>query len=140
MNIFLHDPNEIRLPPEEVRVNKVQITPQPGGSRIKITLELTPFMKRPNISVTITTPTGEEVAHSNILETMLPKLEFSVHLQQVEPGSKYTIETSVYYQKLLQPNDESKEVPLPDPMIVDYKKSFFYRPSIGRLRLEKHMV
>ncbi|MFZ2098275.1 MAG: hypothetical protein WAV05_16715 [Anaerolineales bacterium] len=130
MNIFLHDPNEIRLPPEEVRLNKVQITPQPGGSRIKITLELTPFMKRPNISVTITTPTGEEVAHSNILETRLPKLEFSMHLRQVEPGSKYTIETSVYYQKLPQPNDESKEVPLPDPVIVDYKKSFFIVPQL----------
>jgi hypothetical protein len=130
MDIFLRDPNEIRLPPEEVRLIKMQITSQADGSRVKIYLELTPFMKRPNISVTITSPTGEEVAHSSILEIMVPKLEFTMHLQPVEPGSEYTIETSVYYQKLPQPSDLSKEVSLPDPMTVDRKKSIFVVPQV----------
>jgi hypothetical protein len=130
MNIFLRDPNEIRLPPEEVRLIKVQITPQPAGSRIKIYLELTPFMMRPNISVSITAPSGEEVAHSSILETMLPKLEFTMHLRQAEPASEYTVEASVYYQQLPILDEPSAEVPLPDPMMVDHYKSTFVYPQL----------
>jgi hypothetical protein len=119
MNIFLQDPNIIRVPPEEVRLKKVKITPQMDGSRIKLQLELTPFLKRPNISVTITTPSGEQMAHSDILETMLSELELTMHLRQAKPAGEFTAEISVYYQKLPLPSDSPVEVPLPDPMIVD---------------------
>lgn len=125
MNIFLQDPNEVRVPPEEVRLKKIQITPQMDGSRIKLNLELTPFMKRPNISVTITAPSGEQVAHSDILETMLSALEFTMHLRQAKPTGKFTAEISVYYQKLPQPSDSPAEIPLPDPMIVDFSRTTF---------------
>jgi hypothetical protein len=128
MNIFLQDPDEIRVPPDEVRLKKVEITPYMDGSRIKLQLELTPFMKRPNISVTITTPSGEQVAHSDILETMLSKLELTMHIRQAKTTGEFTTEISVYYQKLPQPNDSPAEVPLPDAMIVDsFKTSFSFQ-------------
>ena len=130
MNFFLQDPNEIRVPPEEVRLQKVQITPQTDGSRVKFHLELTPFQKRPNISVTITTPSGKQVAQSDILETMLSKLEFTMHLRQAKPSGEYTAKILVYYQKLPQPSEESAEVPLPDPLIVDtYMVTFTFQQS-----------
>jgi hypothetical protein len=125
MNIFLQDPNEIRAPPEEVRLKKVQITPYMDGSRIKLQLELTPFMKRPNISVTITSAAGAQVAHSDILETMLPKLELTMHLRQVKSAGEFTAEISVYYQKLPQPSVSPADVPLPDAMMVDSFKTTF---------------
>lgn len=130
MNIFLNDPNEIRYPPEEVRLNTVQITPQVFAKRVKIYLELTPFLKRPNIMVTITTAMGKKVGHTSILETMLPKLEFTMHLRQIEPDSIYTVETSVYYQKIPQPNGTSTEVSLPEPMVVDQHKATFTFPQL----------
>ena len=119
MNFFLHDPNEIRLPPEEVRLTNVQVSPHPDGKQVKVHLELTPFMKRPNIEVTIRTGAGNEVGHTSILETMLSKLEFTMHLRQVQPGAVLSMETSVYYQKLPEPSDTPTEVPLPEPMVVD---------------------
>ncbi len=119
MNMFLNDPNEIRLPPEEVRLTSVQVTPQPGGTLVKVHLELTPFMKRPNIEVTITSSEGKEVGHTSILETMLHILEFTVHLRQVKPGEELSLETRVYYQSLPPPSDSPVELPLPDPLIVD---------------------
>ena len=124
MNMFLHDPNEIRLPPEEVRLTKVQVMPHLEDRQVKIHLELTPFMKRPNIEVIITSSNGREVGHVNILETMLRILEFTVHLRQVEVAEDLRMETTVYYQKLPEPSagDTPIEVPLPDPMIVDHNK------------------
>jgi hypothetical protein len=125
MDIFFNDPDIVRLPPEDVRLLDVQITPQPESSRVKIHLELTPFQKRPNLGVIITSSTGNEAAHTTILETMLTKLELTIHLRSPEPGSEYTLEITVYYQKLPQPSEEEIEIQLPEPMIVDRRKSTF---------------
>ncbi len=128
MNMFLQDPNEIRLPPEEVRLTKVVVTPQPTGKRVKVLLELTPFMKRPNIELSITNEAGREVGHASILETMLHKLEITMHLRPVEPGDKLTLQSTVYYQKLPEPSDTGEELPLPDPLIVDRQTRAFSLP------------
>lgn len=125
MDFFLQDPDEVRLPPEEVRLVNMEVTPLPGSPRVKIHLELTPFKKRPNVEVTITAPSGKKAAYASILETMLRKLEFTMHLRQVEPGSEYTIESVVYYQKLPEPSDVPMDVPLPEPMVVDRRKATF---------------
>jgi hypothetical protein len=130
MDIFFHDPNEIRLAPEEVRLNKVQVTPQPNGRQVKIYIELTPFMKRPNVEVTITAVSGKEAAHTTILETMLPKLEFTMHLRGPEPGKKYNLETTVYYQRMPEPSTVPMDIPLPEPMIVDRHKATFILPAL----------
>lgn len=128
MSIFLRDPNEVRLPPEEVRLLKVQVTPRPNGRQVKVRLELTPFIKRPNIEVSIISDAGKEVGHTSILETMLPILEFTMHLRQAEPGSQLTMNTTVYYQKLPVPSDTSMGVSLPDPLIVDHHTLTFRLP------------
>ena len=130
MDIFFRDPNEIRLAPEEVRLNKVQITPQVNGSQVKIYLELTPFMKRPNVEVTITAGSGKEVAHTSILEIMLPKLEFTMHLREPEPGKEYNFETKVYYQRMPEPSDVPMDMPLPEPKIVDRHIATFILPPL----------
>ena len=129
MDIFFQDPDEVRLPPEQVRLLESRITPLEGGSRVKIFLELTPFMKRPSIEITITNSSGEVLAHSSILETMLPKLEFIMHLRESEPGSEYKLEAMVYYQKLPEPSDIQMDLPLPDPMIVDQQSKMFMIPQ-----------
>jgi hypothetical protein len=130
MDIFFRDPNEIQLAPEEVRLNKVHVTPQSNGRQVRIYLELTPFIKRPNVEVTITAESGKEVAHTSILETMLPKLEFTMHLRGPEPGKKYNLETTVYYQRMPEPSDIPMDVPLPEPMIVDNHKATFILPPL----------
>jgi hypothetical protein len=125
MDIFFNDPNVVRLPPEEVRLLDMQITPQPESGRVKIHLELTPFQKRPDISVCITSLTGKEAARTTILETMLTKLELTIHLRGPEPGREYTAETTIYYQKLPQPSEDEVEIQLPEPMIVHHQKTTF---------------
>lgn len=128
MNIYLQDPNEVRLPPEDVRLTNVEVIPQPNAKQVKIHIELTPFLKRPNIEVSITSEAGKEVGHTSILETMLHKLEFTMHLRQVEPGAELRLETTVYYQKLPEPSDTPVGIPLPDPLIVDHNTMTFSIP------------
>ncbi len=128
MNYFLQDPNEIRLPPEQVRLTKVLVMPQPTGKQVRVLIELTPFMKRPNIEVSINRPSGPEVSHTTILETMQHKLEFTMHMREAVPDDELTMQIKVYYQKLPEPSDTSTEVPLPDPLIVDQRTTTFSLP------------
>jgi hypothetical protein len=121
MDIFFQDQDETRLPPEQVRLIQIQITAFDGSGRAKVFLELTPFIKRPNIEITISNRSGKVIAHTSILETMLRKLEITMHLRKSEPGNEYSVETTVYYQKLPEPGNVPEVVPLPDPMIVDHR-------------------
>jgi hypothetical protein len=129
MDIFFQDPNDVRLRPEEVRLREVQAMPLLDGNRVKVFVELTPFIKRPNLEITITTASGKEVAHASILETMLRKVEVIMHLRGTEPGSEYTLESTVYYQSLPEPSDNPMDLALPDPMIVDRQKVIFLLPQ-----------
>lgn len=130
MDIFFQDPNIVRVPPEEVRLLELVVTPLPNSGRVKIFLELTPFKKRPNVNVSITDKSGKEVSHTSILETMLPKMEFTMHIRQPKQGGEYRVETYVYYQHLPEPSETSGESPLPDPMIVDRRKATFILPGV----------
>jgi hypothetical protein len=129
MDIFFQDPNEVRLPPEEVRLCGVQVMPLPDGRRVKILLELTPFIKRPNVDISITGVSGMEAARASILETMTRKLEFVLHMREAEPGGEYTLESMVYYQKLPEPSNTTVEITLPEPIIVDRQKMTFILPQ-----------
>ena len=125
MDIFFQDPNVVRVPPEEVRLREVKVTPQPNSGRVKIYLELTPFMKRPNIKVSIFDAAGKEAAQTTILETMLPKMEFTMHLRQPEQGREYSVETTVYYQRMPEPSETPVDIQLPEAMIVDQHMTTF---------------
>ncbi len=132
MDFFLQEPEEGRLPPESVRLRDLHITPHPNGDKVKINLELSPFKQRPNIELTIFDPSGTEVAHSNILETMLKKLEFVMHIRHPIPGGEYRLSVLVYYQKLPEPGEIEVDLPIPEAMVVDRRESTFSLPRLER--------
>ncbi|MES0361762.1 MAG: hypothetical protein ABUK20_12655 [Anaerolineales bacterium] len=97
MDLFLQDPNEIPLPPDEVRIRELRIDPLPDNRRIRISLQITPFQTRPNIEIFITNENEEESGSLTIIESIDPKMEFTVHLKDVEPSGKYTASAQIYY-------------------------------------------
>ncbi|MBN2146084.1 MAG: hypothetical protein JW726_01805 [Anaerolineales bacterium] len=130
MDIFFKDPNEIPLPPEEVRLSTLKAEPWPDGRRVRITLEVDPFQKRPCADLIITNAAGEEVARANILETISRTMEINMHLREAEPGGNYTVQAVVYYQKLPPVGEESEPQAIADPLVVDRgQTSFTISPS-----------
>ncbi|HEX9092228.1 MAG TPA: hypothetical protein VF831_12105 [Anaerolineales bacterium] len=128
MDFFLQDPDEHRLPPESVRLRELQIAIHPQGNKVKVNLELSPFKVRPNLEVTIFDPSGKEVAHTNILDAVLKKMEFIMHLRTPIPGGEYRLVTAVYYQKLPEPSETQVDLPIPEPTIVDRREATFVLP------------
>jgi hypothetical protein len=128
MDIFFRDPNEIPLPPEEVRLQALKAELWPDGWRVKIYLELTPFQKRPSADLVIINATGQEVASANILETISRKMEINMHLREAEPGGVYSVQAVVYYQKLPPISEESGLQEPGEPLIVDRRQTSFTIP------------
>ncbi len=117
MDIFFQDPDEIPLPPDEVRLRALRAEPWADGKRIKIYLETSPFQKPPSAEVTIIDPAGSEAAQITIVEAVTRKLEFNMHLRTSLKGA-YRAEAVLYYPALL-PADAPPGAERPAPQIVD---------------------
>ncbi|MBN2149333.1 MAG: hypothetical protein JW726_18240 [Anaerolineales bacterium] len=128
MDIFLRDLNEVPLPPEEVRLRALRAEARPDGHRVKVYIEIDPFQKRPSLQVVILDARGEEMAQASILETMVQKLELTLHLRQPHPGASYTLAATLYYQKLPTQDDELSQ--MPEPLIVDRSQVTFEIPVV----------
>jgi len=97
MDIFFQDPTAIPLPPGEVRIRQFQAELWPDKRRVRIHLVITPFQVRPSGEVTISDEEGTEVAAFSIIETISPRMEFTVHLRGGLEEGKFTASASIFY-------------------------------------------
>ena len=127
MDIFFQDPTAIPLPPAEVRVKELRTAPWQDNRRVGVYMELTPFQKRPSAELTITNPSGEIAAQASIIETMISKLELTLHLRGPILSGAYTLSVSVFYVQAPQ-GEADDPTSFTDPsrrLIVDKAESIF---------------
>jgi hypothetical protein len=118
MDIFFQDPDEIPLPPEEVRIREIYAEPWADRRRVRVFLEVDPFQRRPNAELFIFNGEGEEVAQTSIVEAFTRKIELNMHLRESKPAGKYILKTLLYYNQ--EPEGEA-----PAPMMVDQRQFEF---------------
>jgi hypothetical protein len=96
-DIFFTEASEVPVPPAEVRIRALDARPRPDNIRVDVHLELTPFQQRPNIEVAINIASGRQVAALSVIEAIDPKMDFTMHIRQPEPGGSYTLAVHVFY-------------------------------------------
>jgi len=112
MDLFFLDPDEIPLPPEEVRIRELNAEPWPDGKRVRISLEVDPFQKRPSIDIMITNPAGKPVAVASIIESMTKKMEITMHLRGTPGAGQYQVRAELYYQQKIEAGDTQPSPPI----------------------------
>jgi len=133
MDIFFQDPNDIPLPPDEVRIRQFTAEPWRDGRRVRVRLELTPFLKRPNGEIRITDSHGAEAASISIIETMQPNLELTMHLRGSQLKGPYTASAVVFYlEEPVEAGDRNPEAVNPEgnpdsrqQIVVDRAETIF---------------
>ena len=128
MDIFFQDPNEVPLPPAEVRIRNLRADPWPDGKRVRIYLEVDPFQQRPNADITIHNSAGDDVAQINIIESMSRKIELTMHLHGPVLDGKFTVFANLYYSEPLQepqPGEEGRPAQMPKSTVVDQAETTF---------------
>ena len=132
MDLFLQDPNDIPLPSNEVRIRELRVDPLPDNRRVRISLQITPFQMRPNIEIVVTNENEDESGSLTIIESIDPKMEFTVHLKDDEPNGQYTVSSQIYYYEDDQ-DTEAQESQLDEGIhqlptnikIVDHRQTTF---------------
>ena len=125
MDIFFSDPTDIPLPPNEVRIRSFSAKAWPDGKRVRVTLELTPFLKRPNGEILIADVQGKEVANISIIETMDPKMEFTLHLRGSDHQGPYRVSTTIFYLEEKEEADSEAPAETRNQIIIDRAETEF---------------
>ncbi len=120
MDIFFTDPNDVPLPPEDVRIRKFSAEPWPDKRRVRVYLEIAPFQKRPSGEIVITDAGGRQVAVANFIETMVANMEINLHLRADDTLGAYQIVAKLFYlQELAAEEPESETLKRPEKIHVD---------------------
>jgi len=123
MDLFFVDPSETPLPPEEVRIRRVEVQVWPDGRKLKVALELDPFLKKPSLELTVFAPSGQQAASAEVIQTMIRLVELNLHLRgQIEPG-EHTLNAVLFYAELPE-QGEVDPGPIPR-QIVDTAQAKF---------------
>lgn len=126
MDIFFRDPNEVPLPPEEVRIHQLSAEVNLDGRRVRIYLEVDPFQKRPSVDLAISDDEGNPIAHASVIESMTRKIEITMHLRGEDPHGPFTLEAVLYYQSPpAEPEEPSVAPQLDPPQVVDRQTIIF---------------
>lgn len=81
MDLPLFDSDDVPLPPGEVRLLALEVSPYPDRARVRVTVRLTPFLERPNLEIQVLDGEGAERAGVAVVEAMTPELGLTLHLR-----------------------------------------------------------
>lgn len=81
MDIQFVDPSEVPLPPDEVRIRRLEARPYEDSRRIAVRVLLTPFQERPSLVLAVLDGEDQIWAEANVVETVDHQLELTMHLR-----------------------------------------------------------
>ncbi len=127
MTISFFEPGDVPQPPDKTKIEHMNAIPSQDGWRVKIEIHVTPFLQRPNVEIVLLRLVngGEPfpVADLSIVETMHPRMEFTMHLRGVDdPMGDYSLNAMLYYRDQLKEDDTE-----PPPIQVKDKQAFSFR-------------
>jgi hypothetical protein len=127
MDIFFQDPTAIPLPPSEVKIVELHAEPWPDNRRVRVYLEITPFLKRPNGEINLHDAQGNPVASVSIIESIEAKMEITLHMRGVDMQGDFTVSAIIYY--LEDPISTGEDIEA-DPtkqkrLVVDHAETSF---------------
>ncbi|HBX70831.1 MAG TPA: hypothetical protein DEH25_15995 [Chloroflexi bacterium] len=122
MDIQFTDLSEIPVPPDEVRIRDLGVTPYSDGVRLRLSLELTPFLKPPSGEIFITDLLGNPVAAVNFIEAIDAKMQYTLHLRSADPHGEFTARVIIFYSASIDEITEGDQIiAMPEKKIVHEK-------------------
>lgn len=110
MTINFFEQGGVPQPPDKVKIELLEAAPYEEGWRVGVTVHVTPFQKRPNLDIALFRKgDNKPVAHLSIIETMHPKMEFTMHLRGIdEPAGDYVLKAALFFREV---EEDAQELP-----------------------------
>ncbi|MCO5206817.1 MAG: hypothetical protein M9928_17530 [Anaerolineae bacterium] len=97
---FFDDPSRTPRSREDVRINDIGIYVHPGGRRIAVGFDLTPFIERPSLDVDIRNARGEWAGQLSVVQTPESNFHLNTFLRDSGGTDTYELLVVVYYAAL----------------------------------------
>jgi hypothetical protein len=119
MEFFLTDPNVLRLSPSETRLLDLRAEPSSDGKRLRVFLKLTPFLERPDLTISLSDPDGKIVASTSIVEPMTWGLDFTLHIRTAGEITRglYKMVATLSYSELGELDRRELIIEIPSPLV-----------------------
>lgn len=119
MNInFYDDSANVPKPRHLIKVERLEAAPYPDQTRLRVSLETSPFTPadRPNVTLTAFGPEGEALSSLTVIETLQSKIDLTLHLKQLNPeAGEYTLRADLYFEDdTIQHSAEERFILSPD--------------------------
>ena len=111
MDIELFEPEDIPQLPANVKIERLTAVAYPDGWRVRLGVEVTPFLERPSLEITVHAADGRSVVpiSLSVIETMHHSMEFTVHIRGVtNPAGQYVARAELYYEAVDQPQAQAE--------------------------------
>ncbi len=132
MDIFFHDLSEVPLPPPDVHIRTLQAEPYADGRRVRVSLEISSFQKRPSIDLSILDRDDRVLASTSVVETITRRIQLTMHLRGSVAAGDYILEAVLFFTDPLTEPEEGEPVQLPEPVVVDQKRvAFRIEPAVS---------
>ncbi len=122
MTINFFEAGDIPQPKEKVKIEKLTAEVYPDRWRVKLDIHVTPFLVRPNLAVALVRQDDPPlvVSHLAILETMHPRMEFTLHIRYVDdPAGDYQLKARLYFEEGVEHPYDEQEVSVIVPPAED---------------------
>lgn len=110
MEIFFPELGEPPLPQDAVRIRDLRVEPWNNGQGVRVSVEIDPFLRRPNLDFSIQDAEGQEMTSASVLETMTYKVSLVMHLRGTAPPGRYTLKATLFYTDIPEDSAQTEEV------------------------------
>ncbi len=94
---FFDDPLQSPNSREDVRIKQLGLYLFEDRRRVAVGFDITPFLERPSIQVSIRDLQGKEVSSLHVIETLETNFSLTMHLRDPEPQDTYEVSATLYY-------------------------------------------
>lgn len=114
MTIQLIEGDDVPRAPSDVRFRRVAAELYADRQRVKLTYELTPFVRRPNVDIRLEGPLGTILGSVAIIETVDSRFSLTAHLRGAPPATgHFEVISLLGYVDLPEVDREVTPVDLP---------------------------
>ena len=97
--IFFFDEGATPLPPDEVCIEHAAAQPYTEGTRVQVTITLSPFQEKPNLAISIVDHNNETLVTAEVLEPISITTEITLHMKPTNPDLCHTLVVNLYYEE-----------------------------------------
>jgi len=94
---FFDDPLQSPNSRQDVRIKQLGLYLFEDCRRVAVGFDITPFLERPSIQVSIRNLQGQEVSSLHVIETLETNFSLTMHLRDPEPQDSYEVIATLYY-------------------------------------------